>query len=81
MKSRTPTAEQKTVHMPPTRPATKRRRPRADPLPREVLRSEVARDVGRFLDEGHTITLVPIGASAFDPSHQRNPKPFMEWDE
>ncbi len=83
MTSHAPTAEQEAAHSRTVRSAG-RRRPAAAPVAREVLRSEVADDVSRFLAEGNSITLVPIGASAFHPAAGRrhpNPWPAMEWDD
>ncbi len=63
--------------------AMQREQPETDPLPREMLHSKVEADVSQFLASGHTITLVPIGVSAFDPGRQRNSRYFTltEWDE
>ena len=82
MRGHASTAEREPVHTRTSRSA-RRRRPGAEAVPRETLRRDVADDISRFLAEGHAITLVPIGATAFDHAGRRGRMPFpaMEWDD
>lgn len=81
MKRHAPTAEPEPFHRRVVRSGTGPQA--AAGAPRDVLRSKVADDVSRFLAEGHAITLVPIGATAFDRAGRRSSMPFpaRDWDD